>query len=221
RNALQAGDVAEAKRQAQAAVEILKQLAQAGESTYGFAGIINELQSIEQSADQRGIDEAQAKLEQAKKDAEPTKAALEELKKVKVAPTLSPEAEQALLAQLKKLAEQAGIILTIPVTAVMPKPGELDSAGYAYVPNNPEPPKFATGGILRGPGTGTSDSILARLSNGEGIINARAVRHYGPELVHAINRLRLPGFAEGGIASTRLLPSIPQMSPELRAAAAG
>jgi tape measure domain-containing protein len=221
RNALQAGDVTEAKRQAQAAVEILKQLAQAGESTYGFAGIINELQAIEQSADQQGIDEAQAKLEEAKKAAADTKAALEELKDIKVKATLSPEDEQALLAQLKKLAEQAGIILTIPVTPVMPKPGEVDSAGYAYVPNNPEPPKFATGGILRGPGTGTSDSILARLSNGEGIINARAVQHYGAGLVHQLNRLQLPRFAEGGIATTRLLPVIPPISPQLRAAASG
>lgn len=60
---------------------------------------------------------------------------------------------------------------------------------------------FARGGIIRGPGTGTSDSILARVSRGEGILTAEAVRHYGAGLVHMINSLRLPGFAEGGVIS--------------------
>ena len=31
---------------------------------------------------------------------------------------------------------------------------------------------FASGGIIRGPGTGTSDSIIARVSNGEAVIPA-------------------------------------------------
>ncbi len=34
---------------------------------------------------------------------------------------------------------------------------------------------FAEGGIARGPGTGTSDSILARISTGEAVIPARSV----------------------------------------------
>ncbi|UQY33601.1 tape measure protein [Pseudomonas fulva] len=84
-------------------------------------------------------------------------------------------------------------------------------------------PQYATGGILRGPGTGTSDSILARLSNGEGVINARAVRHYGPSLVHQINRLQLPAYATGGVLdmSGMGIPDIPTPSPELLARAAG
>jgi len=62
-----------------------------------------------------------------------------------------------------------------------------------------EVPAFAGGGIIRGAGTGTSDSILARLSNGEGIIRNRAVAYYGENLVHRINSLQLPKFANGGI----------------------
>lgn len=46
---------------------------------------------------------------------------------------------------------------------------------------------YATGGIVRGPGTGTSDSIMAWLSDGEGVIRARAVQHYGAGLINAIN----------------------------------
>jgi hypothetical protein len=34
--------------------------------------------------------------------------------------------------------------------------------------------KFAQGGLVSGPGTGTSDSVLAALSNGEFVVNARA-----------------------------------------------
>lgn len=49
--------------------------------------------------------------------------------------------------------------------------------------------RYATGGIVRGPGTGTSDSIRAWLSNGEGVINARAVRHYGERTINMLNNL--------------------------------
>ena len=59
-------------------------------------------------------------------------------------------------------------------------------------------PQFASGGLLRGPGSGTSDSILARLSNGEYIVKAAAVHHYGPQLLNRINSMQLPRFAEGG-----------------------
>lgn len=42
--------------------------------------------------------------------------------------------------------------------------------------------KFATGGYVSGPGTGTSDSIPARLSNGESVLNARATSMFAPIL---------------------------------------
>ena len=46
---------------------------------------------------------------------------------------------------------------------------------------------FASGGHVRGPGTGTSDSILARLSNGEFVVNANAAAQNRP-LLEALNR---------------------------------
>src|SRR5690606_21032430 len=59
-------------------------------------------------------------------------------------------------------------------------------------------------------------SILARLSNGEGILNARAVQHYGAGLVHQFNRLQLPKFASGGVIGGGLsLPPIPQLSADV------
>jgi hypothetical protein len=64
--------------------------------------------------------------------------------------------------------------------------------------------KLASGGMISGPGTGTSDSIPARLSNGESVINARSTQMYGG-LLSAIN---VAGggvaFAEGGIASSTI-----------------
>jgi hypothetical protein len=74
---------------------------------------------------------------------------------------------------------------------------------------------FAEGGSVRGPGTGTSDSILARLSNGEFVVKAAAVRTYGTRFLHAINNMRIPSpaFALGGLVD-RLSPvrSVPRFA---------
>lgn len=59
-------------------------------------------------------------------------------------------------------------------------------------------PGHADGGPVSGPGTGTSDSIVARLSHGEFVVNAASARRYLP-LVQAINDGTLPGYAEGGL----------------------
>ena len=58
--------------------------------------------------------------------------------------------------------------------------------------------KFAGGGQVFGPGTGTSDSIAAMLSNGEFVVNAAATRKFLP-LLSAINANKIPAFAEGGL----------------------
>ena len=42
--------------------------------------------------------------------------------------------------------------------------------------------KFATGGTVTGPGTGTSDSIPAMLSNGESVLTAAATSMFAPVL---------------------------------------
>jgi hypothetical protein len=57
--------------------------------------------------------------------------------------------------------------------------------------------KFATGGLIKGPGTGVSDSIQAgfgyagggsiRVSNGEYVVKASSVRDYGVKTMDAIN----------------------------------
>ena len=76
----------------------------------------------------------------------------------------------------------------------------------------------ATGGYIRGPGTGTSDSIPARLSDGEYVVRAAMVSHYGVDFLHALNRGQLRKFAQGGLVSTPRMPSYPEpgLSESLR-----
>ena len=62
----------------------------------------------------------------------------------------------------------------------------------------------ATGGMIVGPGTGTSDSIPALLSNGEYVINAAQTKRHLP-LLHALNSGRISRFANGGLVSTDAL----------------
>ncbi|KAB0679529.1 phage tail tape measure protein [Aureimonas leprariae] len=75
---------------------------------------------------------------------------------------------------------------------------------------------FAEGGHVHGPGTGTSDSIPARLSNGEFVVNAKATSKHRA-LLEAINGgARMPAFAAGGLVTPR-----PVSAPNLAVGVAG
>ena len=84
-------------------------------------------------------------------------------------------------------------------------PSYNDFARYANGPA--KMPRRADGGPIVGPGTATSDSILARLSNGEHVFTAAEVNALGGHA--AVERLRaairsgkLPAFATGGGVGT-------------------
>jgi len=70
---------------------------------------------------------------------------------------------------------------------------------------NASAPKYASGGLVTGPGTGTSDSIPAMLSNGEAVMTAAAVTEWGAMLSamniasggNAINVSNLPQRGDG------------------------
>lgn len=72
---------------------------------------------------------------------------------------------------------------------------------------------YASGGLISGPGSGTSDSILSRLSNGEFVVSARAVAAYGADLFHAFNSMQVPGFAGGGLLDLSGLAPVPVPLP--------
>ena len=71
--------------------------------------------------------------------------------------------------------------------------------------------RYAGGGMIHGPGTGTSDSIMARLSSGEFVMRAAAVRHWGSGFMSNLNRFAgggmvmpsrgVPSFADGGMVT--------------------
>ncbi|QQM15112.1 tape measure protein [Gordonia phage TinaLin] len=87
----------------------------------------------------------------------------------------------------------------------------------SFTIDTPNLPRLATGGVagrdgdgmLYGPGTGTSDSILgvdtrgiptAMVSAGEFVVNAASTRRFLP-LLKALNAGELPGYADGGLVS--------------------
>ncbi|USR38077.1 hypothetical protein L1F06_015510 [Ectopseudomonas hydrolytica] len=215
RQALQAGDVEGAQRQAQAALKMLQELAAAGENTYGFEGFIKELQAIELAANDIEQTNAEAKLQAIRDEIASLKDQAKQLKDIPVSVKTDDETLEQVRTQIQMLAEQLGKTeIVLPVRVAMPA-----LAGSPAEP--PAIPGFAGGGILRGPGTGTSDSILMWGSNGEGIVNARAVKHYGADLIHQLNSLRVPRFATGGILGNVPAPSIPSLSPALQEQLAG
>lgn len=83
---------------------------------------------------------------------------------------------------------------------------------------------YAEGGRIRGPGTGTSDSILARVSNNEFVTRAAVVRQPGAlQFLEAFNRHGMaaleslhPAFADGGLVapSPVMAPSDPSYRPQ-------
>lgn len=65
---------------------------------------------------------------------------------------------------------------------------------------------YATGGLIDGPGTTTSDSVTIRASRKEYIHNAGAVDYYGVRAMDDINAKRIPasvlrGYAAGGLVA--------------------
>lgn len=321
--ALASGDVESAKLNAQAALKMLQELAQAGESTFGFEGFIKSLQQIEESADQINIDKAKKALDEVKQKGVDLRAILDSVKST----TITVKMDDAAMAKVRKdiidlaklagkpvelpaaIARQDGPAPTSPGTSKPSMPPELQGGSTELAPavggkpvveadivptgvrqdgpasftnlppvevdvlptgirqdgensftnlppvdvslevnqeaaaqaqqqidalaqrfrrqlvipiaptvapvSGDSAPGFASGGYISGPGSGTSDSILARLSNGEYVLRADAVRHYGKALLDQINSRRFPGFATGGLVSSRLSP------PSIQAGMAG
>lgn len=219
RNALANGDVEGAQRLAQQALKMLQDLAAAGENTYGFTGFIKELHQIELAANDLEQSNAEDKLASIRDEMQQLKDQAAQLKDLPV----SVKTDDATVEQVRSTIETLVAQLSqkevvIPVRVVSPDGPIIKDlvAPQDAVIRDLQVPQFATGGILRGPGTGTSDSILARLSNGEGVINARAVQYYGADLIHQLNNLRTPRFATGGVMGNVPVPSIPSLAPALQ-----
>jgi hypothetical protein len=94
-----------------------------------------------------------------------------------VGPVLAPIAAGVAVASgLASIAKIAGV--------QVPKPNAGGGGGGAAG----GPSKFAMGGLVVGPGSGTSDSIPAMLSAGESVINARSTEMFGG-IISTINQM--------------------------------
>ncbi len=134
---------------------------------------------------------------------------------------VAPDLEQAVQAgMLASEAAQSGVKPIVIPGVVQIAPNDFIQAATPATSNPDDyanilasaraqnPGAFATGGEVRGPGTATSDSILARLSAGEFVVRAAAVKEYGVGLLDKLNRLALPKFtlpkfAAGGVVNNR------------------
>ncbi len=130
---------------------------------------------------------AKAKAAEAAAAVDALKKELESLKAVPVQVDLKKAEESVREAQKRMQAILDGKPLTQSVSL---------TAGGADLPAK------ADGGLLRGPGSGTSDSILARVSNGEYIVKAAAVRKLGLANMNAINQGRMPDLRAAAMRLT-------------------
>jgi hypothetical protein len=126
----------------------------------------------------------------------------DELKDMPVSVELDEESLAEVRSKLETLLGSLKSDAVIPVKVTGGSSAAADAA-----------PGFAAGGHIRGAGTGTSDSILARLSNGEFVVRAAAVRKYGVGMLDAINGMRLPKFADGGLAGSVASMEPPRPQP--------
>jgi tape measure domain-containing protein len=206
RQALQAGDVEGAQAQAQAALRMLEELRAAGANTYGFEGFIGELRDIELAANDIEKSNAEAKIQSIRDEMAALKEQADKLKDAPISFKMDEESLNGVRSQIQQLAEQLGQQLVIPVKVAasdFTQPYTLQDPG-------PAPSGFATGGYISGPGTGTSDSIPAYLSNGEYVVRAAAVKKLGKGYLDWINRgLHVPRFADGG-----LVGAVSSMQPQ-------
>ncbi|MDT4829705.1 tape measure domain protein [compost metagenome] len=120
RAALVAGDTEKAKHQAQAALSMLQELAQAGENTYGFSGFIKELQAIEAQADQINVDKAQQGLDRVKQQTAELKALLDSVKEIQISVKMDDAALNQVRQQIIDLSRLAGNPTSIVNTVAHP-----------------------------------------------------------------------------------------------------
>ena len=96
--------------------------------------------------------------------------------------------------------------------------GHLDTKQFYKAVYGIDLKNFAAGGFVSGPGTGTSDSIPAMLSNGEYVVKASAVGAYGVDFLNALNQQKVGSFGSttGAVASSQG-STVAYLSPEDRA----
>ncbi|MDH4873014.1 hypothetical protein [Pseudomonas sp. BN515] len=195
RQAQQAGNVDEAKRKAQAALEIIQSLQDAGANTLGFAGFVKELQSIEQAADQIQLARAQESVAHTTESVKQLKAEIEAVKKTDISINLPPDQVAAITKQFEDLAAKLSPMLTFTATVKVPSTDDVaaSSAGSTTTRG------FATGTRSAPPGmawVGENGPELLKFRGGEEVFTTDASRN----LMQRLAGMRSPDLASGSFA---------------------
>ncbi|MBL8471337.1 MAG: tape measure protein [Rhodocyclaceae bacterium] len=149
--------------------------------------LAQNLAGVQEKAASGAVDKITAQMEQIKQQVEALKSV-----DIKLTPLLDPHDLDAIRAEIEKKLQ--GITVTVvPATKADQQADQaLGTIGL---------PAKAAGGLVTGPGTGTSDSVLMWGSHGEYMLRAAAVQHYGLAALDSMNSMRMPRFAAGGLVS--------------------
>lgn len=196
KSALNEKDAEKAIRFAEQAREQLAALAESGGASKAF------LTDLAKQAAEVADQAAQAQQAKASEQIDAVKARLNEiadLAKIKIdlnAADVDAQLTQ-LQAALQQRANENPIVLPVQL-------GRALSPQLDQIPNLQGK---ADGGLITGPGGPRSDSILARLSAGEYVVNAAAVARLGLPFMNSINRAHR--YADGGLVADRTPASSP------------
>ena len=192
-----AADIGAGLKDTGAAIGIVEQAGQVAAAAAAAAGQANE----------RAAAGAAQKVDSLKAELAKLAAALDELERKKRAVEIDAKIDAALANIARLQLELNGLQnKTIEITTVH-RTVEARAAGG--------PVGLWRGGSL--PGYGGGDRIPAVLEAGEFVLRKEAVRRWGLERLYALNALRLPRFAAGGL----VLPSAPVTAPAAAASGGG
>lgn len=185
RQALSAGNFEDAKRQAEAARQMLVDLAAAGENTYGFQGFADQLKQIELAANDLEQSKAEQKLEGIRAGIQDLQEQSKILEDVRVTPKLDEAAVSALSSQMQALAQALGQQLVIPVKVVPVMDASASPAAPTVQPRGRDPDVPFVNGFAKGtqaapPGyawVGEAGPELVNFRGGEQVLTAAASRN--------------------------------------------
>jgi hypothetical protein len=110
-----------------------------------------------------------------------------------------PFSSPGLTESLTALAEYNRQLALVPQSIITQVTQMYGSAGPTSVNDPRISGHKAAGGFITGPGSGTSDSILTWLSNGEYVMPAHVVKQMGVGFFDQLRGVKTPGFAAGGL----------------------
>src|SRR5690606_8768597 len=200
-------------------VQMLQELAEAGENTYGFEGFIKQLRGIELAANDIERTDAEQELKVIQEQVESTKAEAEKLENMQVSFDMDEAQLERIRQQIVALAESMKKELTLPVTLTSPG-GAVEVTDISNRRNGPIP-GFSRGGWT---GPGSKYQIAGFVHADEYVQPKHRMRE--PGALEFMERFRrygmaaLRGYAEGGLVSN-IARHIPYLPPVPAPAAAG